>query len=141
MFDAEVFISMFETDEDWAAFFEMVKADELEALKRHDSFLGRSKEGLSPLFLRMADVRTEAYYAADKEWRKSEDYEKYTADLARVDSSINAYWAWKARRKEEDLDTPLCDRSFYDTKKDSYGRRVPCEDGEAVGSKITKEIA
>lgn len=141
MFDAKVFTGLFETEEDWAAFFEMVKADEIEALKRHDSFLGRSKEGLCPLFLKMADVRSEARYAADEEWRQSDDYEKYADDLARVDASIGAYREWKARRKEEDLDTPLCDRAFYDTKKDSFGHRVPCEDGEAVGSKIAKEIA
>lgn len=98
-FNADVFKSLFQTDEDWQGFFKMVFFDQMEKLKKHKPLEIEPSEGLDLIFRRMADARYEAQGEAYKKWVKSADYKAYSQELVdRAMHEVSEYDRWLARK-------------------------------------------
>ena len=97
-FDGKTFEEMFQTDEDWKAFYQYMVDREMESLLAHDSFSEKAERPTFQIFLRMADVRVQATERATRRWEKTEDYRKYGEALANTDEQHARYREWAARR-------------------------------------------
>ena len=97
MFDAEVFKRLFQSEDDWKAFYKMMFDYHTERLNDHSAFENQTGE-LDMLFRRMADVRYEAEGEAWKKWQKTANREQYALELEQADESIRQYNTWLARK-------------------------------------------
>jgi hypothetical protein len=96
-FDGKTFEEMFQTDEDWKAFYQYMVDREMESLLAHEGFLEKQKRPAFAMFLKMADVRTQAEYKAFVLWEKTKDYRKYGRELADADRQHQLFRDWMAR--------------------------------------------
>lgn len=114
MFDAEVFKQMFQSEEDWQAFFRMVYDDETERLKAGEDFLEGEKKGLKLIFRRLNDHRYEAMGEATKDFVRSADFEKQSRELVeKAFRDVSDYDRW--------LDRKYADRKLIHTDWNPYG--------------------
>ena len=112
-FSAEVFKSLFQTEEDWKGFYQMVYEDELRRLYEHENMIEGEKKGLKLIFRRISDHRYEAYGEANKAWSASDDARKYALQLEAADKSIKMYNDWLNRK--------YTDRKLIHTDWNPYG--------------------
>lgn len=113
-FNRETFLSLFETEEDWKGFFQMVFDDEMERLLAHEDFLEGEKRGLKLIFRRISDHRYEAMGEAYKAWLMSADFEKESRDLVeRAFKEVSVYDSWLNRKYD--------DRKLIHTNYNPYG--------------------
>ena len=96
-FDGKTFEEMFQTDEDWKAFYQYMVDKEMESLLAHEGFFEKQKRPAFAMFLKMADVRTQAEYKAFVLWEKTDDYRKYGRELADTDRQHQLFRDWMAR--------------------------------------------
>ena len=96
-FDGKVFEEMFQTDEDWKAFYQYMVGKEMESLLAHEGFFEKQKRPAFAMFLKMADVRTQAEYKAFVLWEKTDDYRKYGRELADTDRQHQLFRDWMSR--------------------------------------------
>ena len=96
-FDGKTFEEMFQTDEDWKAFYQYMVDRELESLLAHEGFSEKMKRPVFALFLKMADVRTQAQERATLKWERTADYRKYGRELADTDRQHQLFRDWMAR--------------------------------------------
>lgn len=97
-FDGKAFEEMFQTDEDWKAFYQYMVDKETESLLAHETFFEKQKRPAFAMFLKMADVRTQAEYKAFVLWEKTEDYKEYAQHLWDVDEQRRRFDEWMSRR-------------------------------------------
>ena len=114
MFDAEVFKSLFKTEEDWREFFKMVFDEKLASLNDHDGLLEYEKRELTAVFYRMNSTRYEAEGEATKHWLKTPESRKYERELVeRAMQDVSDYDRW--------LDRKYDDRKLIHTDYNPYG--------------------
>lgn len=114
MFDAEVFKSLFETEDDWKAFYKMVYDDEMERLKANEDFLEGEKKGLKLIFRRLDDHQYEAMGEANKDFMKSPEFERQSRELVeKAFRDVSDYDRWLARKYD--------DRKLIHTDYNPYG--------------------
>ena len=114
MFDAEVFKSLFKTEEDWRAFFKMVFDEKLASLNDHDGLLEYEKRELTAVFYRMSSTRYEAEGEATKHWLKTPESRRYERELVeRAMQDASDYDRWLARKYD--------DRKLIHTDYNPYG--------------------
>lgn len=101
MFDAGVFKSLFQTEEDWRAFFKMVFDEKLASLNDHDSLLEYEGRELIAVFYRMSSTRYEAEGEAAKHWLKTPESRSYERELVeRAMQDVSDYDRWLDRKYE-----------------------------------------
>lgn len=100
MFSADGFKKMFQTDDDWKAFYQMVYDAKLSELNSHKAF--ENVPGKTEAFFRrMADARYEAEGEAWKAWRRTANYKQFARELEWADASIREYEGWLERKYED----------------------------------------
>ena len=97
-FDGKTFEAMFQSEEDWKAFYEYMISKEMESLLAHEGFSEKQKRPAFAMFLKMSDVRTQAEYKAFVLWEKTEDYKQYAQHLWDVDAQRRRFNEWMRRR-------------------------------------------
>lgn len=123
MFDAEVFKSLFQSEDDWKAFYRMMFDYHMERLNSHSAFENQTGE-LDILFRRMADARYEAEGEAWKKWQKTANREQFALELEQADQSIRQYNTWLARRyTDRKLLHADFDERFEKTVPTAYGTK------------------
>lgn len=102
MFDAEVFKQMFQTEEDWRAFYKMVFDEKLASLNDHDGLLEYEKREITAIFYRMNSTRYEAEGEATKHWLKTPESRSYERELVeRAVQDVSDYDRWLDRKYED----------------------------------------
>lgn len=102
MFDANGFKQMFQTEEDWKAFYQMVYDDETERLKASEDFLEGEKKGLKLIFRRLNDHRYEAMGEATKDFMQTAEFKKQSRELVeRAFRDVSDYDRWLDRKYED----------------------------------------
>ena len=101
-FNADVFKSLFQTEDDWRAFYKMVYDDETERLRANEDFLEGEKKGLKLIFRRLNDHCYEAMGEAEKAFMKSPEFEKQSRELVeKAFHDVSAYDRWLARKYDD----------------------------------------
>lgn len=114
MFNREAFLNLFQTEEDWRAFFKMVFDEKLASINDHDGLLEYEKRELTAIFYRMSSVRYEAEGEATKHWLKTPESKSYERELVeRAMQDVSEYDRW--------LDRKYSDRKLIHTDYNPYG--------------------
>lgn len=129
-FDGKTFEGMFQTEEDWKAFYQYMVGKETESLLAHETFFEKQKRPVFAMFLKMADVRTQAEYKAFVLWEKTEDYKEYAQHLWDVDAQRRRFDEWMSRR--------YADRFMVDSF-DGHAKFEALEINPVTGEKEWKE--
>ena len=114
MFSCEAFLTLFQTEEDWKAFYKMMFDEKLASLNDHDSLLEYEKRELTAVFYRISSTRYEAEGEAAKHWLKTPESRRYERELVeRAMQDVSDYDRWLERK--------YADRKLIHTNWNPYG--------------------
>lgn len=114
MFNREAFLNLFQTEDDWRAFYKMVFDEKLASLNDHDILLEYEKRELTAVLYRMSSTRYEAEGEATKHWLKTPESRRYERELVeRAMQDVSDYDRW--------LDRKYAARRLIHTNWNPYG--------------------
>lgn len=95
MFNREAFLSLFQTEEDWRAFYKMVFDEKIDSLNKDDGLIEYEKRTLIRIMYRINDTWYEAEGEADKYWLTTDEckaVDRKYLEMALRDVSEYDHW-------------------------------------------------